>query len=446
MLRTALLLLTPSTLYGMIEVTTRLPYRRFEGRTNNCCHLRRCADSSALYGGAALWHSQRRLSTTTSTPAMTAQPPPATSSTHSTGTPVKGERSYVYFLNQRGQLFHIFDVEGFASRDVTPSGPTFLRDPKFLDFFFSRLVSNWHFIFDYAQTRRGPTATVRGDCDAAFGGGPSTHTSPASLRQLLLAQSSDPSALWELFNRRPVDTQQQQLTTSANDGDVGGTTRRLLSDEDIVAALRHRFPWVSRCGHEQNYIVAEDSPIVFHDLQWTASSSSSPSSSDGDDRENQNNGDDVSYVAVTKEAMLASSLASTTHPSSQEPMLLRHQQAELLFAGTLREPFLPSSLRCSRDGRLYHPVTASTHFIFRREWGSPRAFPRPATSGAAMETSDDADATSLEPPLPPLLGLVGAQVGLRLGLDFVCEDQTAEGNFEIEWLGATHVIPFLDDP
>ncbi|CUG85704.1 Hypothetical protein, putative [Bodo saltans] len=45
----------------------------------------------------------------------------------------------------------------------------------------------------------------------------------------------------------------------------------------------------------------------------------------------------------------------------------------------------------------------------------------------------------------PLLGLVGAQVGLRLGLDFVCEDQSADGNFEIEWLGTKHIIPFLDE-
>lgn len=61
------------------------------------------------------------------------------------------------------------------------------------------------------------------------------------------------------------------------------------------------FPWLSPCGKELNFVAADDTPIVFHDLV----------------------------------------------------------DAQLAYGGTLREPFRPEHLRLSaRSGRLYHALTA----------------------------------------------------------------------------------------
>jgi hypothetical protein len=79
----------------------------------------------------------------------------------------------------------------------------------------------------------------------------------------------------------------------------------------------------------------------------------------------------------------------------------------LQLGGTLREPFRPSELRVTDSGRLYHPVTQL-------------------------------------PRLRGTMGLVGAPVGLRLGLDFVClqtEEEERSGRYQFEWEGTRHVIP-----
>lgn len=51
------------------------------------------------------------------------------------------KREYFFFLNERGQLYHIFDVTGFLhpTNPTRLTGPIFLRDTKFLNFFWKHL-------------------------------------------------------------------------------------------------------------------------------------------------------------------------------------------------------------------------------------------------------------------------------------------------------------------
>src|SRR3989338_8997515 len=46
---------------------------------------------------------------------------------------------YFYLLTEQGHLYHLFDPLPFIKNGKTPSGPAFLRNEKFLDFFFKNL-------------------------------------------------------------------------------------------------------------------------------------------------------------------------------------------------------------------------------------------------------------------------------------------------------------------
>lgn len=41
------------------------------------------------------------------------------------------------------------------------------------------------------------------------------------------------------------------------------------------------------------------------------------------------------------------------------------------------------------------------------------------------------------------LGLLGASIGLKLGLDFVCEEKDAAGHYVMEWEERMVALPFL---
>ncbi|EKG07416.1 hypothetical protein TCSYLVIO_001452 [Trypanosoma cruzi] len=84
----------------------------------------------------------------------------------------------------------------------------------------------------------------------------------------------------------------------------------------------------------------------------------------------------------------------------------------LLFAGSLQEPFQPAALTVTREGKLFHPITT----LKRLQRG---------TSIAENK------------------GLVGAQVSLKLGFDFVCEELDNDGQYVISWGGKRHFIPYV---
>jgi hypothetical protein len=136
--------------------------------------------------------------------------------TYRAGAPASLTRTYYYYLNERGDLYHMYDPSPYVIDGKIPSGPAFLSEPKFSDFFFSHL---W--------------------------------VTPPEL-------------------------------------------------------YINKFPYISRCGTEGNYLAVEDAPIVFTSLAI---------------------GEDLN-------------------------------DSTLGFAGTLQNPFDPQALRVS-GGRLYHPITYS---------------------------------------------------------------------------------------
>jgi hypothetical protein len=81
-----------------------------------------------------------------------------------------------------------------------------------------------------------------------------------------------------------------------------------------------------------------------------------------------------------------------------------------MFGGRLEEPFVVEKLRVSDDGRLYHPVTT---------------LPLLAT----------------ETGIQPCYGLVGSNVGIKLGLEYFAPDMDKNGNYAIDWEGSRHAVP-----
>ena len=49
------------------------------------------------------------------------------------------KREYFYFLSEKGRLYHLIDPEPFLKHRRIPSGPAFLSNTKYLDFFFTHL-------------------------------------------------------------------------------------------------------------------------------------------------------------------------------------------------------------------------------------------------------------------------------------------------------------------
>ncbi|KEG10155.1 putative UPF0598 protein C8orf82 [Trypanosoma grayi] len=207
-------------------------------------------------------------------------------------------RRYFYYLNERGHLFHVFDIKGLVEGTRIPSGPTHLRDRAFLDFFYLRL----------------------------------------------------------------------QYSSLANFTEPGSESEEVCLDDGTVLwpqEFLHHFPYVSICGKEMNFLKVQDAPVVFTDYSF-----------------NRTVCNELSGI--------------------------------LLFGESLQEPLQPAALTVTREGKLLHPITT----LKKLRRGAPLADPR---------------------------GLVGAQVGLKLGFDFVCEELDSDGHYVLEWGGKKCVIPFADE-
>ncbi|KAH9597065.1 Protein of unknown function DUF4505 [Trypanosoma melophagium] len=240
-------------------------------------------------------------------------------------------RRYYYYLNERGHLFHVFDIKGFVKSTRRPSGPTYLRDGVFLDFFYQRL-------------RRNNLAHIA----------PYINNSN---------RNSDNSG---------ITTSITNNSHSSSVNKPGGILESILVDDDTMMTTNQFlqcFPYVSLCGKEKNFLSVQDAPVVFTDYNF-------------------NYGKDGECTGGI-----------------------------LTFAGSLQEPFQPSALTVTKEGKLFHPIT-SLKLLYR---------------------------TSAEEEVGEIVkGLVGAQVGLKLGFDFLCEEQDSDGQYIIEWNGKTHVIPYSD--
>lgn len=355
------------------------------------------------------------------------------STLHTATTAAPAIRQYLYFIDSRGSLFHVFDVDGTLNaplmllgvssltlsdgiakkvgtpshlstyatstwRKKLPSGPTFLRETKFLDFFFQRLEWN--------------------------------HDALSQVSVMTTCAHTQPWRNLELVERRILE-----LSAGGNVKNHHSKCIALHEKEH----LRLVAPWVSPCGPlERNYIIAEDAPIVFHDLQWRHDAA----------------------AAISREAQDLS-----LHRGSHE--VLHHtSDFDLVFGGSLRQPFRPESVRCSPDGRLYHPVDSIRHRWLRKQQRQ-----RSCTTSTAVGMMDDFDTSTSPPPSPPplLMGLLGPQVALRLGLDFISDHSTDEnptavvhndelatdddphsadkreerGQYTLEWLNVAYRIPYL---
>ena len=234
------------------------------------------------------------------------------------------KREYFYYFNERGQLFHIFDIDGFLAVKLPrqiPSGPIFLRDPKFLNFIWRNLK-----VTEKCLKPR----SVEGEGE---NGGLISH------------RKSFADATFKAFP----------------------SIEKAFAGRDVHTL----FPFVSHCGGEGNYLAVQDAPVVFHDLEFGRTIDE-----------------------------------------------LSENDASMVFAGSLREPFSVSALRVGCEGRLYHPVTTLPHL-------------------ASSSRSVDEEVGS------SCLGLVGSNVAIKLGLEYFCEDTDEHGNYNILWRGQKHVVPFL---
>ncbi|ORC88733.1 putative UPF0598 protein C8orf82 [Trypanosoma theileri] len=229
-------------------------------------------------------------------------------------------RRYYYYLNERGHLFHIFDVKGFVQSKQKPAGPAYLRDGVFLDFFYQRLQRN-------------------------------------SLTHITACNNNN----------------------NNNNKMSGGISESIIVEDNLVMTVDQFlqfFPYVSLCGKEKNFLSVQDAPVVFTDYNFNSEL-----------KEKKEKEKDLDSVAT------------------------------LSFAGSLQEPFQPSALTVTQAGKLFHPIT-TLKYLHR---------------------------TTAEQPSESVKGLVGAQVGLKLGFDFLCEEQNRDGQYMIEWNGQKYVIPYSSD-
>ena len=221
-----------------------------------------------------------------------------------------------------------------------------------------------------------------------------------------------------------VDPSGASSSTSAPTLAAPATANVLLS--------QRLFPFVSYCGRaEVNFVACERLPIVFKALLMAGDplpdgvvdhpNSSRGSSADGESA--PVGGADGNHSAAT-----------TERPQASRPLLV--------FAGSLAEPFDPAALRVDAEGYLYHAVTSLTG----------------PTRGLRPQRADR---------VRPTIGLVGADVGLRLGFEFIDEaadivaptsgapprgeegggteeGSCGEGAYVITWGGATLRIPPLE--
>jgi hypothetical protein len=162
-----------------------------------------------------------------------------------------------------------------------------------------------------------------------------------------------------------------------------------------AAPLATRFPYVSQCGLEANYLACDDAPVVFNELALR------------DDAGNK--GGDAADGTFT-------------------------------FASALNQEFTSSRLRTA-NGRLYHPVDhlpkLSTMAPIPRSFKPPgsldpslleRPVPSPFVAAAAGEE-------------PVVYGLLDSNLAITLGFGFI--DDVAEDTFEITLFGNSRIIPPL---
>ena len=197
------------------------------------------------------------------------------------------ERHYFYVVDDNGRLY----LEATPRRNIA----TCLRDAQFLRFFYERIVSSatwWQ-----ARMRAAAKAAAR---SPVSGGGEQVSEKIADS-----AVAASPAAV------------------AASAAAVLGTpSLRELSP--AMASFLGKYPYVSLCGVELNWIHAYTSPVV--------------------------------YVAVETPgaASPASSASSPPSPTSS-----------LLWAGgTLRVPFEPSRLQRRGDGKVLHPAPPADAFVW----------------------------------------------------------------------------------
>lgn len=158
-------------------------------------------------------------------------------------------RCYFYYTNERGDLYNIYNAEEGGFFDAAgvlakrksqeadpsapprspdeertlktglPSGPSFLKDPAFLDFFFKHLR-----VFS-TDSRR--------------------------CRDHLRSRRYEKALMGDGISDEPTSPLVKNLCATLD--------REGLQVEDL-------FPFVSLCGKELNFIACEKEPVVFHDL------------------------------------------------------------------------------------------------------------------------------------------------------------------------------------
>eukprot|EP00758_Cryptobia_borreli_P003749 Tbor_TRINITY_DN3961_c0_g1::TRINITY_DN3961_c0_g1_i1::g.754::m.754 len=302
---------------------------------------------------------------------------------------VEAKRLYFYYINERGNLYHVYDIEPFVIAlcrrfldnidfiddailkkspfngkiQPFPSGPSFLRDNKFLDFFFKRLRRNYSVNTPTVSTIDAmPYSLINMNTilPCREGSGYSSH----------LEQSLE----WGSFFQTTISSVNVEIRASYREKSAAGSHNSDYNCDDVMLlTLEKLFPFVSLCGKELNFIACEKEPIVFHNLTFPVTCESTCSSIvEGNLREDE----------------------------------CKAPEAFLTFAGTLTVPFASKALRVDTDGFMYHPLP---------------------------------DSSQRSPPAAPY-GLVGATVGLQLGFNFVCDDLNQEGNYEIMWEGLKSVI------
>lgn len=125
-------------------------------------------------------------------------------------------REYFYWLSDQGRLYHLYDVEAFLDKpENPPHGPSYIKDPKLLDFFFNDLLVTE----DLVEKKR----------------------------------------------RRLGDREKKRAGATADTLAKYSADTSVLSPEDM--ALIKLFPYVSRCANEVNFLAVQRAPLVFHGIE-----------------------------------------------------------------------------------------------------------------------------------------------------------------------------------
>ena len=372
-----------------------------------------------FYSGVSFGFPSTRRSVITAPPTthpsqQQQQPPPSPSTDNL--------RCYFYYTNERGDLYNVYNTaDGFFDTIGTiakskqgggggpplskkqlqtiPSGPSFLKDRTFLDFFMKNLrvfSTDPKVCRDVSRAKRYEECLLMSSSSSSSpnnsngsGGGVAPLSSPLSVSPT------------NINNNNNSTTKNSENKKDDGDDEVVDSTHDIVVSAigDVLAReglhVHDMFPYVSLCGKELNFIACEKEPIVFYDLTTTSK----------DDKNNKS--------------------------SSSSDMVLR-------FAGTLEEPFVPSSLVVDEEGYLYHPVTTLNTNPPPRQ---PRRQQQQQSNSNSSDNDDTSSAASKCGVHKQQLGLVGASVGFKLGFEYICEEKDTDGNYVIEWDGAKTPVP-----